>query len=81
MANLAVRHVDSELADATRSAYQQVGLFDYGILKMTKVSWLFQARELFKHAADVVKRYAEVAQQVSHSVLPDLQLAVDEQAL
>ena len=38
-----------------------------------------KARELFKHAADVVKRYAEVAQQVSHSVLPDLQLAVDEQ--
>lgn len=61
MANLAVRHVDTELAEATRHAYQQ-------------------ARELFKNAAEVVSRYAEVAGQVSHSVLPDLQLAVDEQA-
>lgn len=61
MANLAVRHVDSELAEATRRAYQQ-------------------ARELFKNAAEVVSRYAEVARQVSHTVLPDLQLAVDEQA-
>lgn len=73
-----------------------------------------QARELFKHAAQVVSGYAdapwwlkstesrahpgdirrmstpkngflltstEVARQVSRSVLPDLQLAVDEQAL
>lgn len=61
MANLAVRHVDTELAEATRHAYQQ-------------------ARELFKNAAEVVSRYAEVAGQVSRSVLPDLQLAVDEQA-
>lgn len=61
MANFAVRHVDTELAEATRHAYQQ-------------------ARELFKNAAEVVSRYAEVAGQVSHSVLPDLQLAVDEQA-
>lgn len=60
MANLAVRHVDTELAEATKHAYQQ-------------------ARELFKHAAEVVRRYAEVAKQVSHSVLPDLELAVDEQ--
>mmetsp|Transcript_87118 Transcript_87118/g.154170 ORF Transcript_87118/g.154170 Transcript_87118/m.154170 type:complete len:1137 (+) Transcript_87118:209-3619(+) len=60
MANLAFRHADSELAEATRLAFQQ-------------------ARELFKSAASVVSRYAEVAGQVSHTVLPDLQLAVDEQ--
>lgn len=38
-----------------------------------------QARNLFKQAAEVVARYAEMAQQVSNTVLPDLQLAVDEQ--
>jgi len=57
---LAFRHADSELAEATRKAFQQ-------------------ARELFNSAATVVSRYAEVAGQVSHTVLPDLQLAVDEQ--
>ncbi|CAE7615515.1 Chek2 [Symbiodinium natans] len=60
MANLAVRHVDGELAEATRNAYEQ-------------------ARDLFKKAADVVSRYADVAKQVSEHVLPDLQLAVEEQ--
>ncbi|CAE7678160.1 Chek2 [Symbiodinium pilosum] len=60
MANLAVRHVDRELAEATRNAYEQ-------------------ARDLFKKAADVVSRYADVAKQVSENVLPDLQLAVEEQ--
>ncbi|CAK9012823.1 unnamed protein product [Durusdinium trenchii] len=59
-ANMAVRNVDAELAESTRSAYQQ-------------------ARNLFKQAAEVVARYAEMAQQVSNTVLPDLQLAVDEQ--
>lgn len=37
------------------------------------------ARDLFKQAASVVARYAEVASQVSRIVLPDLQLAVEEQ--
>ncbi|CAE7640862.1 Chek2 [Symbiodinium sp. CCMP2592] len=60
MANIAVRHVDRELAEATSSAYEQ-------------------ARDLFKKAADVVSRYADVAKQVSEHVLPDLQLAVEEQ--
>lgn len=34
---------------------------------------------MFKQAASVVARYAEVASQVSRIVLPDLQLAVEEQ--
>lgn len=37
-----------------------------------------QARDLFQHAANVVSRYAQVAQQVSQFVLPDLHLAVQE---
>lgn len=37
-----------------------------------------QARDLFEHAAGTVSRYAEVAGQVSHVVLPDLLLAVQE---
>jgi len=38
-----------------------------------------QARDLFQNAADVVSRYALVAQQVRTTVLPDLRLAVEEQ--
>jgi len=38
-----------------------------------------QARGLFDRANDLVTRYAQVAQQVRRSVLPDLQLAVEEQ--
>lgn len=60
MANLAFRHADAELAEATRAVFHQ-------------------AKELFKAAAQIVSRYAEVASQVSHTVLPDLQLAVQEQ--
>jgi len=37
-----------------------------------------QAREVFQLAANVVARYANVAQQVSQVVLPDLHLAVQE---
>lgn len=37
-----------------------------------------QARDLFQHAANVVSRYAQVSQQVSQFVLPDLALAVQE---
>jgi len=37
-----------------------------------------QARDLFQHAANVVSRFAQVAQQVSQFVLPDLHLAVQE---
>eukprot|EP00930_Biecheleria_cincta_P072046 TRINITY_DN5948_c0_g2_i1.p1 TRINITY_DN5948_c0_g2~~TRINITY_DN5948_c0_g2_i1.p1 ORF type:complete len:890 (-),score=176.47 TRINITY_DN5948_c0_g2_i1:146-2713(-) len=60
MANLAFRHADAELAEATRAVFHQ-------------------AKELFKAAARIVSRYAEVASQVSQTVLPDLQLAVEEQ--
>jgi len=38
-----------------------------------------QARHLFKKAASVISGYAEVASHVSRAVLPDLQLAVEEQ--
>jgi len=38
----------------------------------------WQARDLFSHAANVVSKYAEVAQQVGQLVLADLKLAVDE---
>lgn len=38
-----------------------------------------EARELFQHAANLVLSYAQVARQVSQSILPDLQLAVEEQ--
>jgi len=37
-----------------------------------------QARDLSQHAANVVQRYAQTAEQVSQIVLPDLQLAVQE---
>jgi len=37
-----------------------------------------QARDLFQQGADVVSRYARVAQQVRTTVLPDLKLAVEE---
>ena len=36
------------------------------------------ARELSQHAVIVVARYAQVAQQVSGTVLPDMELAVQE---
>lgn len=38
-----------------------------------------EARDLFQSAADVVRRFSEVARQVRNTVLPDLQLAVEEQ--
>mmetsp|Transcript_28670 Transcript_28670/g.82361 ORF Transcript_28670/g.82361 Transcript_28670/m.82361 type:complete len:943 (-) Transcript_28670:109-2937(-) len=38
----------------------------------------WQARELSSSAVDVVSKYAQVAQQVSNDVLPDLDLAVQE---
>jgi len=38
----------------------------------------YQTRELSKHAGNVVSKYAQVAQQVSQTVLPDLKLAVNE---
>merc|ERR1719192_2818803 len=39
----------------------------------------WHARDLFQEAADVVSKYGTVAQRVRTNVLPDLQLAVDEQ--
>jgi len=38
-----------------------------------------QARDLFQNASNMVLSYARVARQVSSSILPDLQLAVEEQ--
>ncbi|CAE8631205.1 unnamed protein product [Polarella glacialis] len=37
-----------------------------------------QARDLSSHAANIVSKYAQVAQQVSQTVLPDLELAIQE---
>eukprot|EP00928_Gymnodinium_smaydae_P077505 TRINITY_DN6087_c0_g2_i1.p1 TRINITY_DN6087_c0_g2~~TRINITY_DN6087_c0_g2_i1.p1 ORF type:complete len:1135 (+),score=233.96 TRINITY_DN6087_c0_g2_i1:474-3407(+) len=39
-----------------------------------------QARQIFQDANNVISRFAEVAQQVSESILPDLRLAVEEKA-
>jgi len=38
----------------------------------------YQARDLSQHAVNVVSKYSQVAQQVSQTVLPDLNLAVQE---
>lgn len=38
-----------------------------------------QALDLFRNAADVVANYAQVAQRVGQTILPDLRLAVEEQ--
>ncbi|CAK9071220.1 unnamed protein product [Durusdinium trenchii] len=86
VACLAFRHADRDLSDNIRRAFNEVrchavplpaAVLRFLIRYFLRV-FFWEANKLSAKAATVVSNYAQVAQQVSRNILPDLKLAIQE---